>query len=155
MKFVLGDIVGGQLVGSDEDAESDGEVVSGAVFRQFRRGEVDGDVFGGEFEAAVDDGGADAVFAFFDGFFRQADQGHGRQAARKVDFDAHQRRVHAEGGAGVNGGEGHRQRLNGDVDGLRVEDGEVLRGDDDLKAALAAVDAEGVQRVDAFFDVHR
>ena len=38
---------------------------------------------------------------------------------------------------------------------MRVEHGEVLRADDDLKAAFAAVDAEALQRVDAFFHVHR
>ena len=35
-----------------------------------------------------------------------------------------------------------------------VERGEVLRGDGDEKAAFAAVDVDGGQRVDAFFDEH-
>ena len=105
--FVRGGGVWRDLSGGGEDAECDGEVVARTVFGQFCRGEVDGDVFCRKFEAAVQDGGANAVFAFFDGFFWQADEGHRWQAAGKVDFDPHQRRVHAQGGAGVGGGEVH------------------------------------------------
>lgn len=69
--------VGGDLGGGGEDAQRDGEVVARAFFGQVGGGEVDGDAFGGEVEAAVQDGCAYAVFGFFDGFFRQADEGHG------------------------------------------------------------------------------
>ena len=111
MVFVRASGVRRDLPGSGEDAERNGEIVARAVFRQFCRGEVDGDVFCRELEAAVEDCGADAVLAFLDRLFRQTDEGHRRQAAGEMDFNPHQRRVHAQGGAGVGGGEVHARSV--------------------------------------------
>ena len=86
-----------------EDTDGDGEIEAGALFFQVGRREVDGDAGGGDVEAAVADGGENAVAAFPDRGVGQAD---GREdhlvvdGAGVVDLDIDEVRVDAiDGGA--------------------------------------------------------
>ena len=57
--------------------------------------EIDGDAPVGHAQTAVDDRRAHAILALVHDGFGQADDREARQAAAEMDFDAHQRRVHA------------------------------------------------------------
>jgi hypothetical protein len=63
------------LLGGGEDAERDWQIEPPRLLGQVGRRQVDGDALRGEFEAAVLDGGADAVLGFLDLGVGQADDG--------------------------------------------------------------------------------
>ena len=71
---VVVDRSGLDLAGGDEDADRDGQVVERAFLAQGAGGEVDGGAGAGRLEAAVAEGGEDAVVGFLDGGVGQADQ---------------------------------------------------------------------------------
>ena len=96
-QLVFGQFFGrnGDLAGGGEDAHGNRQIETAGFFGQIRRGEIDGDFFGGEVEAALDDGGAHAVAAFFHFGVGQADDIEGGQAVGQVGFHFHQGRGHA------------------------------------------------------------
>lgn len=94
-----------ELLGGHQQAERDGQVVAGADLAQVCRREADGDTVGGEVQAAVADGGADALTALFDGGIGQADEGEGGQAAAAVDLDFDDVAFQTEDGARIHLGE--------------------------------------------------
>ena len=72
-----------------EDAEQDRQVVERAGFFRPRRGKVHDDAADREAEAAVFDGGADALARLLDRRIRQTDQLKGRQTRADVAFRLH------------------------------------------------------------------
>ena len=62
-----------------ENADGHRQIVSRSFLFDIRGSEIDGDALSGKSIAAVLDRGANPVFAFFDGAFRQADGGELRQ----------------------------------------------------------------------------
>ena len=73
----VADVADGEAAIGAEDADGDGKVEAGALFLEVGGREVDGDAGGRKVEAAVLDGGADAVAAFADGGVGQADDAEG------------------------------------------------------------------------------
>lgn len=71
---VIVDLWGEHLLGGEQDAECDGEIVERTFFAKVSGGEVDGGARAGGFEAAVAQGGDDAVVGLFDGGVGKADQ---------------------------------------------------------------------------------
>src|SRR6185437_12735983 len=69
----VAEVADGERVVGAEDAGGDGEIEAGALFLEVGGCEVDGDARGRNVEAAVLDGGADAVAAFADGSVGQTD----------------------------------------------------------------------------------
>jgi len=78
-----------------KDPQCDGQVETAAVLGQVGGGEVDGDAPRREFELRAEDRGADAILRFAHRGFGQADDGHRRQSARQMHFDAYRRRTDA------------------------------------------------------------
>src|SRR5690606_32189897 len=78
-----------------------------AFLGKIRRREIDGDPAGREFEVAVDQSTAHPVLAFLHCRFRQADDGHARQAIGQMDLHRYQRCADAALGASVDNGERH------------------------------------------------
>ncbi|MNQ75981.1 hypothetical protein D3C85_907970 [compost metagenome] len=102
-----------QLAAGGEDAEGDGQVEAPAILRQIGGGQIEGDASWREVEAAVLDGATDSVLALFNGGFRQAHQGQGRQAVGEVRLDRHGRGFDANLRATVDYGQGHDHSLIG------------------------------------------
>ncbi|MND81551.1 hypothetical protein D3C80_733530 [compost metagenome] len=102
---------GGYLPAGGEDAQGNGQIEAAAVFRQVRRGQIEGNAACGEFEAGVEHGAAYPVLAFLDRGFRQANQGQRRQAIGQVCLDRDGRGHHADLGAAVDDGEGHDRSM--------------------------------------------
>ncbi len=59
----------------------------GPVFEEVGGSEVDGELFGGEDEVGVRDGGADTLSGFGDGFISHADDIEGWQPVINTAFD--------------------------------------------------------------------
>ncbi len=98
--------VGPNLAGGSQHADGNGQVVSRAFLAQIGRGQIDGQaVVGGEAQAAVLDGGIDAVAALANGRIGQADQREVRRAADNIDFDFDQFGIQTNDGATENLGE--------------------------------------------------
>ena len=95
------------LPGGGQDAQRNRQIETSAFLGQIRRGQVDGDATDREFKLAVEDCAAHAILAFLHRRFRQPDDGQPRQPAGQMDFDADQRRIDANLGAGIDDGERH------------------------------------------------
>ncbi len=81
----------GELMGGEEDAEGDGQVVTGTLFAEIAGRQIDRGARAGSLAAAVVERRPDAITRFFDGGVRQADEkepGFARLA--RVDFDMDQ-----------------------------------------------------------------
>jgi hypothetical protein len=70
-----------------QNAERDGEVVGGTFFANGGGGEINDDTFAGIGEAAVFDGGLDALAALFDSLIRESDNICARKTPRCIYFD--------------------------------------------------------------------
>ena len=85
-----------ELSAGDQETEADRQVERGGVFGEVRRREVDDDAVRRPRVAAVDEGTLDAVRAFFDGGFGQANEDRFRHGGRgDVDFHVDRTRVDA------------------------------------------------------------
>lgn len=78
----------GKLAREAENGEGDGEVKMSAGFLEVGRGEIDGDFFGGEGKIGIDNGAADAVFGFVDGFVGHANDVEGGETTVSIAFDS-------------------------------------------------------------------
>ena len=100
------ELVGGELLRGEEQAERDGQVERPGVLAQVGRGEVDDGAAGRAEVAEVGERPLDAMDALADGEFGQAHQhrlGHVRR--HRIDFDLDRDRVDPEQGEGAELGE--------------------------------------------------
>jgi hypothetical protein len=94
------------LLGRSHQAQGDGQVEAGALLADVGRGEIDRDPLGGEGEAGVLEGAADALAGFLDGGIGEADDGEGiHLGVHHVHFNGDGVSVHAVDRAAVDGGE--------------------------------------------------
>ena len=97
--------VGGHLLGAEQDADGDGQVVGGSGFLEVGRGQVDDDALHRKDAAGVADGRPHALAGFLYGGVRQADDDEGRQPGGDVRFDFNDRAIEPNDGAGHHLGE--------------------------------------------------
>lgn len=117
---VVVDLRGLHLIGGEQDAEGDGQVVERAFFAQVAGGEVDGRAGARDFESAVAQCGDDAVVGFFDGGVGQADKDELRVAALAgVDLNVNQLGIDA---LQCGGGKRRKHGLSGGGEGLAARD---------------------------------
>ncbi len=96
----------GELPAAGEHAERDRQIERRGLLWQFGRGEVDDDAIVRPDEAAVDQRPLDAVRAFLDRRFGQADEDRlGQRAGRDIDLDLDRHGVDADEREGVELGE--------------------------------------------------
>ena len=93
--------VGRGLLGGEDDAHGDGQVVGRALLAQVGGGQVDGDALLGEVEAGVADGGAHPLLRLLDRRVGQADDGEGGQAGGDVHLHLDNGPVEAHHGAAI------------------------------------------------------
>ena len=96
--------------GGSNHPHSNREIETRTLFFNIGRGEVDGRALAGPTQAAVRDGGGDAVLALADGGVGQADDNHDGVARAGVHLDLHFNGFNALNGGGENAGK-HGQAL--------------------------------------------
>ena len=88
-------MVAGNLPAGRQNPDGNRQIEPPGLFRQIGRRQIDRDFLHGEFKAALQNGGAHTVAAFFHFGIGQADQVALRQPVGQVHFHLHQRGVHA------------------------------------------------------------
>lgn len=95
----------GDHPGGGQQTDRHRQVEGRAILADIGRRQVNGDPAVGKIVAGVFDSGFDAVLAFLDRAFRQADRGKLRQTLGDVDFDLDTIRIDADQRPGQNPGE--------------------------------------------------
>jgi hypothetical protein len=106
-KFVVGQMLAGNLPAGGEDTQRDGQVETAGFFWQIGRRQVNCDAFRRKLEPGINDGGANAIARFLDFSIWQADEGEAGQATGQMRLDRHRRRVEAIQSTTVRDGQCH------------------------------------------------
>ena len=99
------DALGGDLPACREHRERDGEVEGRAGLHLVGGTQVHRSPSRRDFEARIDERGADALARFFHRIRRQPDDGPGPPSPRDIDFDDDRVGVNADDRGGMDGGE--------------------------------------------------
>ena len=99
--------LGVELLGADQHAQGDGQVVGWSFFTDRGGSQVDYQALAREEQPGVLDGSLDAVLGFLNGFVGEADDIHTRQSVTGIDFDLDDDAFQTNDGAGVDSGQ-HR-----------------------------------------------